>query len=252
MAKLAGLGANAYVGGYDLSGDIGAVQNVQGGPNLLIVTAIDKSAEERVTGIKSGSLQFASWFNPSALQQHVAFSPLPTTDVVSMFAMKAGASFAIGDECAQIIGKQVDYQANRQQDGSLAFTIDMQSNGWGLEWGNLLTAGKRTDGSATNGTSWDDLAGAPTSTAFGMSAYAELFAFSGTSVTITVQDSADNVSFAAITGLAFPAWSSAPQAARQSTSSTATIRRYLRVATSGTFSNAVFAVSVTRHLTATL
>ena len=252
MAGSSGLGANAYIGGYDLSGDIGSVPSVGGGPAALEVTAINSSAVERVYGLRDGQLQFNSWFNPAVAQQHAVFSPLPSTDVVAQVAFRASSSFAIGDECVQLIGKQINYQPSRQADGSLAFTIDMHANGYGLEWGNLLTAGKRTDSAATNGSSWDDLAGAPTSTAFGMSAYVQLFSFSGTSVTITVQDSADNVSFAGITGLATSALTAAPAAVRLATSSTATIRRYLRVATTGTFSNAVFVVSVTRHLTASL
>jgi hypothetical protein len=76
-----------------------------------------------------------------------------------------------------------------------------------------------------------------------------VFAFTGTSVTIKVQDSADNASFADIAGTSLTtiALTTAPQAVRISIPNTTTVRRYLAVATVGTFSNADFAVTVMKN-----
>jgi hypothetical protein len=87
--------------------------------------------------------------------------------------------------------------------------------------------------------------------AFGMQAYLQVTAFAGTSVTVAVQDSADNASFATVTGLTFTAVTAAPNWQRLATASNATVRRYLRVITTGTFNPATFAVAVNRNLSLT-
>ena len=86
--------------------------------------------------------------------------------------------------------------------------------------------------------------------AFGAQAHLQVTGFAGTSVTVAVQDSADNSTFTAVTGLTFTAATAAPAWQRLATGN-ATVRRYLRIATTGTFSNAVFAVALTRNLAAT-
>jgi hypothetical protein len=247
MPKKSGLGQNIYVGGYDLSGDVGAVQTVSGGPAALEVTGIDKSAPERIGGLKSGEISFNSWFNTAASQEHPALASLPTTDRIVLYA----DTLAVGGAAAALLGKQINYDSTRASDGSLALTVQVLSNGETLEWCELLTAGKRTDSTATVGVSIDF---GSVSSLFGASAYLEVFTVTGTSVTVTIEDSADNGTFAAVTGLAFTAVTpgGAPTAQRLETGATATIRRYVRATTTGTFSNAVFAVGFIRHLTATL
>ncbi len=68
-----------------------------------------------------------------------------------------------------------------------------------------------------------------------------------------IQDSADNVSFADVTGLTFTQVTAAPTAERIATTSGATIRRYLRAVTvtTGGFSSLTFAVVVVKNTVAT-
>lgn len=249
MPKAGGLGQALYVGGNDLSGDIGSLSAVRGGVAPLDVTGIDKLAFERIGGLRDGEISFNSWFNVSALQEHPVLKALPTTDVGLMYVTEAGA--AIGSQAACLVGKQINYDGARAQDGSLALTVQALANGFGLEWCEMLTVGKRTDVAPTNGASLDFGA---VSTLFGMSAYLQVFTVTGTSVTVTLADSADNSAFTPITAGAFAAATPAgsPQTQRIQTATGATIRRYVRVQTTGTFSNAVFAVAFIRHLTASL
>jgi len=128
----------------------------------------------------------------------------------------------------------------------LTFAVQALANGYGLDWGRTLTAGKRTDTTATNGASVDHT---DVTTAFGWQAFLHVFAFTGTSVTVTLQDSADDSAWANLAGGAFTA-ASGITSQRLEGGRTATVRRYLRAITSGTFSNAVFAVVFTRNLTA--
>lgn len=238
MAKQSGLGDNLYVGGYDLSGDILSLGSISGGNSPFEVTAINKSAFERIGGQRDGSLEITSAYNPSANQEHDRFSLLPTADVMLTYARGT----VLGSPGASMISKQINYDPSRGDDGSYTFAVQAQANGFGLEWGRQLTAGKRTDTTATNGTGIDTTASA----AFGAQAYLQVFAFTGTSVTVKIQDSADDVSYADVTGLTFTA-ATGITTERLATSNGATVRRYLRVATTGTFSNAVFSVVVVKN-----
>lgn len=237
MAKTTGLGDNYYLGGYDLSGDTNSLSKISGGPAPIDTTAINQSGYERLGGLRDGGIDFVSYFNPTGA--HVALSPLPTADVICSYFRGT----AIGNPAACYVAKQVNYDPTRGQDGSLTFAVATQANGFGLEWGEQLTAGLRTDTVATNGASQNDLA----ATAFGAQAYLQVTGFAGTSVTVTIQDSADNVTFANVTGLSFTAVTAAPASQRLATSNTATIRQYVRAVTTGTFTSATFAVMLARN-----
>jgi hypothetical protein len=247
LPKSSGLGNNLYLGGYDLSGDIGSVQKIGGGVALLDVTGIDKSAYERVGGLRDGGVDFNSWYNVTAGQSHAVLKALPTTDVQVLVLLDGSRS--VGENAAACVGKQVNYDGTRNADGSLPFSVSVQANGAGLEFCEMLTSGKKTDSAPANGASLDFGAA---STAFGLSAYLQVFALTGTNVVVTLEDSADNSSFTPITGAAFTSVTAAPATQRIQTSATQTVRRYVRAVSSGTFSNVVFACSFTRHLTSTL
>ncbi|MGA5116851.1 hypothetical protein [Streptomyces pseudogriseolus] len=148
MAKTSGLGDNYYVGGYNVSGDINSLGKIGGGPNPLEFTGIDKSAYERKGGLRDGSIEFVSYFNPSAGQAHPVLAALPTTDIHTMYMRGT----AIGNDAACLVGKQANYDGTRADDGGFTFQAQVLANGYGLEWGTQLTAGLRTDSSATNGT----------------------------------------------------------------------------------------------------
>lgn len=245
MAKQSGLGDNLYVGAFEISNDIMAIDTISSARATLPATGIDKSAQERMQGLRDGQMEITTFFNDAANRAFPVLKTLPTTDTVCSYFR--GTS--IGKPAASQVSKQIDYAPSRGDDGSLLLKTVMLANGYGLEWGNMLTAGQRTDGSATNGSSYDAGAGVGT-TAFGLQMYVHLFAFTGTSVTIKVQSSTDDGAgdaFADVTGATSGALSSA-QALRVATATNVSVERYLRIVTTGTFSNAVFAVNVVRNL----
>ncbi|MDH6116912.1 hypothetical protein ABH930_000331 [Kitasatospora sp. GAS204A] len=86
-------------------------------------------------------------------------------------------------------------------------------------------------------------------TTYGAQAYLQVTAFTGTDMTVQIQDSADGVTFAPVTGLTFTQTTSAPGVQRIATASTATLRRYVRAATTtvGGFTSATFAVTLVRN-----
>lgn len=247
MSKQTGLGDNCYIGGYNLSGDIGSLQRIAGGPRPLNVTGIDKSGYERIGGVRDGGLTFNAFFNDSAGQAHPVLSALPTADVVVGYWRSTTA----GKPAACCVAKQVNYDPTRATDGSLTCNVDVQANGYGLEWGVQLVGGMTQHTTATTATSID--LGTASPGAFGLQAYLQVKSFTGTSATFTIQESSDNGAgdaFAAVVGGAFAAVSSAPQTQRIATAAI-NVERYLRVVSTGTFSECTFAIMVVRNDTLT-
>lgn len=311
MSKSSGLGMRLLVGGYDLSGDIQAIDQIHGGPAFLDVTDITQLARERIGGERDGSMGFTCYMNPA--RAHPVLAALPTADELMTALMPP---LALGSQAACCNAKQVNYDPTRGADGSLTMKVEGQGNGFGTEWGEQLTPGLRTDTTATNGATQDDgnsfaAPGVPASgtpvtntsplpatvtvsggtgtnvtingvaqgtfdgtyavpsgqavsltysvaptwawtlqTAWGAQAYLQVTQFTGTSVTVAVQDSADAATWAAVTGLAFTAVTAAPATQRLATANTATLRRYVRAVTTGTFSSATFTVMLHRNMAA--
>jgi hypothetical protein len=241
-AKTSGLGDNLYVGGYNLSGDIGALSKINGGNKPIEVTGIDKSAFERIGGQRDGGMSWSAFFNTALGRAHPVLSALPATDVFATYCR--GTS--LGDPCATLVSKQINYDGTRTNAGEFTFAVDAEANSFGLEWGVQLAAGPRVDSAATLGTGVD-LGTGPLS--FGGQAYLQVMALTGTDVTVKIQDSADNVTFADVAGLAFTAVTTAPNTQRLATANTATIRRYVRAVTttSAGFTSATFCVQFTRN-----
>lgn len=234
--KQSGLGDNFYVDGVDISNDATALTAISCPRGAATWAGLDKYAQERVLLKTDGFMSGVSQWNPA--NAHLAFRDLPRTNR----ALSYFRGTAIGAPAASMMAKQINYDGNREEAGLFPFSFSAMADSYGLEWGKQLTAGMRTDGTATNGDELDH--GAATN--FGAQAWVHVKEFTGTSVTIKIQDSADNAAWADLAAGSFGAIS-AVGAARIATANNATVRRYARVVTTGTFSNAVFAVHFTRN-----
>lgn len=244
MAKESGLGAQFYMDEYDLSNDTNALGGISKAINLIEMTGIDKSAIERKAGQLTGNMQITTYMNPT--NAHAAYSPLPRADRQLSYFHRP----TLGAPVASMIAKQTGYDPSRGANGEFTAAVNADSNAWWLDWGYALTAGKRTDTAATNGTGVDfQIQGAPAS--FGLQAYLHVFAFTGTSATIKLQGSSDNGAgdaFADITGGGFTLVTGVTKE-RIQTARDQAIERYIRVVTTGTFSSLVFAVQATVNVT---
>ena len=241
MAKETGLAAKAIVGGRDISGAVAALNTIEGRKTSLDITAIDKSAMERIQGQADGEMALAVWFDDATDEIHDAFKALPTADV--LFTYLQGQ--VLGNAAAAIVAKQINYAWTRGADGGLAGTVQALANAFGLDWGVQLTTGVQTFTGAANTTG---VRGKKTgsSTTHGLQAYIFCTAFTGTSVTATIQESSDDGvgdAYAGVTGGAFAAIS-AVGAERIATSKTQTVEEYLRVALTGTFNPADLTIIV--------
>jgi len=241
VSKSGGMGDNFYVAGFDLSGDINSLSRIGGGPALLDMTDITQSAFERQGGLKDGEISFVSYMNDTSGRAQDVLENLPYSDTVVEYARGT----TLGNQAAVLVCKQINYDPTRANDTMLTFQVQALGNGNGLEWGNQLTAGKRSDTAATNGASVDFLA----ASSFAWQAYLQVFSFTGTSCTVTLEDSANDIAFAVFTGSAFTA-ATGVTAQRIVGAAGSTVRRYVRAVTSGTFSECTFAVAFVKNETA--
>lgn len=249
MTKQGGLGDQLMIGGYRPSGDINSISRIGGGFAPLPSTGIDKYAMERMGGERDGGMSMNVYFNTETDAAHDVFSPLPRTSALTTYFR----GFSLGGHAASVWGLQLNYDPNRGADGSLLYKVDIQGNGYGLDWGIQVTPGVRTDTGAANGTGVDFGTG---STAFGLQAYLQVEAFTGTDATIKLQESSDDGAgdaWADVTGGAFTQVTGARVGERLETSRTQTVERYLRVVTttSAGFTSLSFAVVVDRNVVLT-
>lgn len=248
MAKSTGLGDDFYYAGYHIGNNVTQLDNIHGGPAAIPATDITQFGMARLGGLRDGGMQVTALMDPAAAQEHAAFSPLPAGDVIMTYLRGQ----AIGNPSACCNAKQLNYDPTRANSGELTFKVQGDGNGYGLEWGIQLTAGLRTDAGAATGASRDFGAASPS---FGAQAYLQAVSFTGTDVTVKLQDSADNTSFADVTGGAFTQITGGtPKAQRIATASNLQIRRYVRATTvtTGGFSSLAFQVTVCVNQTATV
>jgi hypothetical protein len=145
-----------------------------------------------------------------------------------------------GDASYCLTAKQVNYDGTRGTDGSLAFTVGAVANGIAPDWGQTLTSGKETHSVAGVSASRDDAA----TTGYGLVAVLSVVSVDSGTPTVKIQQSSDDGvsdAFAEIVSFAAVAAASAPTAQRLTISGA--VLRYLRVTTTGTFSNCAFVVT---------
>lgn len=243
MAKQSGLGDQLFIEGYDVGADINSIGGMSNPRETLPGTGITQSAMARLFGKRDAAAEFVSYFNDATDQVHDALSGLPTADVHLMYLRGEGA----GNQAYCTVGKQIDYAPTRGDDGSLLFSTSIQSNSFGADWGRQLTAGKVTHASATDVASVDLGTG---SKSFGFQAYLQVFSLDSGTATVTLEESSDDDdadAWEAIAGGSFTAVTDQTVERIQSSSSTLTVERYVRVTTTGTFSNLVFCVVFVRN-----
>lgn len=150
MAKQSGISQRFLLGGYDISGDVQALESVSGGPATGDFTDITQSAHARLGLQRDGSFSAATLMDPALA--HPVLASLPTADTQAMWLVNP---LAVGSPALCCTAKQVDYDQARAANGMLTQKVKVESNGFGVEWGTALTAGVRADTGAANGTSLD-------------------------------------------------------------------------------------------------
>jgi len=240
MAKVSGLNVRLFVMGGDLSGDANALDGAGYTQETLETTALESAAVTRITGLADGSLSVNGYFDNASNKIHATFTSnsgkLPSADQVVLVPMGS----AVGSPMCGISAKEADYNVSRGTGSAMTVTSTFTGNGLGGEFGVMLTAFDDTHSSATNGTAVDNSA----SSASGASGYLQAISLASGSVVVKIQESADNSSWSDLITFSTVGTSGVPTAERLTMSGS--VARYIRVISSGTFSNAKIAVGFSR------
>lgn len=246
MVKQSGIGQKCYVHGFDISGDVGQLNNIGSPIGLLDVTPIDVEAMERIMGRRDADISFTAFFNKAADREHLALKDLPTTDVLAVVLFGT----TVGDEMAAISAKQINYDAARAAGGAFGFGVQLLgSAGFPLEYGLLLVAKTASHTSADDETGINF--GAPSASgAVGFLQHFEDTSPSGT-IEYDIEDSSDSgdgddgswANLLAFSNVATP-WAGIAERVAVS----ATVEKWTRASTNGTFTNASFSMSLRRRV----
>lgn len=241
MSKQTGLGDQLYVNGYDLAGDIQSIGGISTPIAALEMTGINKSAFERQYGLADAQAEFTSFFNDADDAAHEALSSLPRADGQVMYLRGAGA----GRPAVGMVGKRIDYAGSRGDDGSLTFNVTAQGNGSVLDWAVQLSNGKETHASADSSASVDL---GVASGSYGWQAYLQVFSIGSGSADIDIEASSDDGAIDTFASIgSFTTVTGRTVERIQSASDTSAAEQYVRVTTSGTFTDLVFAVIFNRN-----
>ena len=154
-----------------------------------------------------------------------------------------GAGAAIGDPCRMAPITSTAYAETAPVGGIVGLSWTANAEG-AVAFGNILHP-LATDTNTTTGATRDDAA----ATATGWTAHLHVTAISSGSWTIKLQDSADNSSWADVTGASFAALTAAGSQRLTSASGTTALRRYVRyvaTVTGGSTPTITFALAYAR------
>jgi hypothetical protein len=230
------------VGGYDLlANKVQGVSRKVKEINQRTDGCGDSWETSAHTGMSSGAFtQSGAFFDDTTNQLHTAMKT-PSAARTSRVGIVVWAGNAVGASCVGFAGLLgVEYEVLGALSGLTKANAAYGVNGQ-VEDGVLLAAWGAVTAN-TNGTGVDNSAASTN----GGAAYLEVSAFSGfTGVAVKIQDSADNSSWADVTGGAFTSITAAQTAQRIAI--TGTIRRYTRYVATVTGSGSItLAVALAR------
>ena len=205
------------------------------------MTTLDVSARKRIIGSVDSEMSFDAWFDNAASQQHAVWTSnsgkIPTADQDVLIPMGS----AVGDQFAGLIAKEGAYNVTRSRGSAIAANATFSANGSAVEFGEMLTAFDDTHSSAGSGTVVDSGA----SSSNGGTGYLQLLSLASGSVTVNLQESSSSSgSYTNFMTFSTVAAAGAPTAERLTMEGT--VKRYIKVTTTGTFSNAKIVVGFSR------
>lgn len=232
MAFSHGKGASVLVDEYDLSAFLNTFDGAATA-DTAEVTTFGSSSKAYVAGTKDATISLGGFFDGTA----------NAVDEVLQAALGGSALITLAPAGVATIGNRVSladcittsYGVGATVGDAVTVSAEAQVTGGLLPGVLLASLVART---ATGQTAAVDNGA---STAAGAKAFLHVTAFTGTNVTIKVQESPDNSTWADLI-----TFSTATGATSESGTASGTIDRYLRVDISGTFTSVTFAVALAR------
>jgi hypothetical protein len=202
------LDLSAYFNKMDFSVDVDALDTTTFTANDHSFLAGDRAAKATVSG----------FYDPTIDPTWVAYLAAVTAPVITV----GPAGLAVGSRARLVQANTSEFQTTSGIGSLVLASIQAQStNAIGLGY-SLVSSATALSGTTTNGTTVDTVLAVNSAT---WVVHFHLHAISATNVVLTVQDSADNVTFAAITGVASGTLTT-PGVMR--ITGTGNVRRYIR------------------------
>lgn len=223
MSKVHGKNTVVYVGGYDLTRYFSQADGEQS-VDEVEATTFGATGKEYVLGHQDGSLSLQGYADddPTVLHDHLQ-DILGTAANTPVTVGWAGG--AVADWAAVIDAKEKDYKTSSPIGGAVSISVEIRADG-GIAGYAKVQHAKTAETATANGTGVDWGAGSTTSTGFDANLHVTAIS-GGITFEPKIQDSADNVTFADVTGGAFTAVTAV---GAENIGGTASVRRYTRVA----------------------
>ena len=129
MSKSTGLSTRLYVNGYDLSGDVSAINSIADSQALQDVTGLDDAAIGRLALAADGAVSINGWFNASALQEHAGLlvsGKVPTGDRGVLIPLE----ITLGDLMSRFPNVSYKMMLECGGNGRAFFTPEARGNPW--------------------------------------------------------------------------------------------------------------------------
>ena len=199
-----------------------------------------------ITGFRGATLSFSGFYDPTTTtgSDEILANSIGATN--ASIVSYAPNGFAVGEPIYLFRTHSTGYSVSQPVDGVVSITADMNATGTLVRGFSLHQLAAET--TTANGTSVDGTA----STTTGWTAHLHVTAVSGGTPTLDVDvaDSANDTTFATVTGASFTQVTTSPSSERlTSSTSTATVRRYVRAewTISGSTPSYTFTVTFARQ-----
>lgn len=237
MAFQFGTNAKVYLGAYDITTYFRRF-GISRTKQLLETTSFGDTARDFIEGLKTGTISLDGLFEPTNDTQDEQLNAIFTSTTVTTPISLAPGNDTLGNLAYVAIPLDIEYSIDTPFEDLISVSAQMQASTEILRGHSLHALGAET--TTGNGTGVNN--GAASS--LGGRLNHHVTAFSGSSGTLSLEDSADDISYAAVTGGSY-----GPITAADSTTIniTGAIRQYSRIARTGTFTSITFASALGRR-----
>lgn len=235
MAFIHGKSGSILLGPFNLSGYSRQFSTVQE-QDLHDVSVYGDSSRDYILGLKRGSVTISGLFEPTDNLQDEQLVAALSASTARALSVSPQAT-TLGNVAYTASSRIQTYNHETPFDDLITWSADAETDSDTIlvgHWLHALTA-------ETAGVTTSSVDNGAASTAGGR-ANLHVTAWSGTSATVKIQDSADNSSWADL--LTF---STVSATTSESVSISGTVRRYARVVLSGTITSITFAVALGRR-----
>ena len=237
MAAIHGKGTAVLVDEHDLTSFFNACTTDRG-VEAAELTTYGNDDKVYIAGLEMGTVQLGGFWDGDAAAVDEALDGV-LSDNSPVITVGLSGVAAVGDVATMLQGKLTTYGVQSSVNGPVTVSAAATADGGVRNGGHILHAlGAET--STFNGSTYDGAA----SSAFGGAAHLHVTAFTGTSLTLKIQHSANGSTWADLVS-----WTvSAIGAQRTAVATGTTVNRYLRTAiTAGTFTTITFATAFARN-----